>query len=194
MQTVDKSIVEKKNSNLKESDESKSYTSLLNSAIYTTKQNNIKNNINRFFYSIGEYNFLFEENLKVENIPLKTINKLPHTAKWCSGIINIRGVIMPVVDMHYILKNHTKFKAPNKDKSKEKKNHNKYLIMIEHKLHAPLVLQIDKLPESVDIEEYTGSKPTKLMPNWLERRWKNSANTLLEVNHDTLFQYIQSQN
>jgi len=193
MHTVDKNNVVKGNSELKQSDASKSYTSLLNSAIDSTKNKKVKNRINRFFYSVGEYNFLFEENLKVENIPLTTINKVPHVAEWCSGIISVRGVIMPVVNMHHILKNQTKLKTTSKGKAKNISSDKMHLMMIEHEHHAPLVLQIDKLPESVDIEDYTYSKPTKTMPNWFERTWKNSTNKLFEVNHNELFNQIQSQ-
>ncbi len=165
------------------------YTSILNSAVDSTKRAPAKERINRFFYSVGDYNFLFEQELKVENIPMTPINKVPNAPDWCTGIISVRGVIMPVIDMHTILKSELNHKP--KVKKKEKNDH---LLMIEHKLHVPIILQIDKLPERVDIKNYTYSKVKKDSPNWLTRTWKNSTNKLFEINHNELFTIIKSVN
>lgn len=186
MHTVEKSnVVKKNNIGFKNTDVSSSYTSILNSAVNSTKREYKRNKINRFFYSIGEFNFLIEKDLKVENLPKTAINKVPHVPDWCTGIISVRGVIMPVINMQEILNNELKL-SPKESNSKT------YLLMIEHKHHAPVALQLDRLPESVNIKQYTYSDPEKNTPSWLERTWENSTNKLYEVNHDVLFNKIKA--
>ena len=186
MHTVETNNMGKKSNNRIESTEASSYTSILNSAINSTKQTNKRDNINRFFYSVGEHDFLFEQDLKVENLPLTKLNKVPHVPDWCVGITSVRGIIMPVVDMHMIIESEFK-----KTKNKNNKQHKSYFIMIEHKQHVPIILQIDKLPETVNIKDFTYAKPLKSLPSWIERTWKNSKNKLLEVNHNELFKIIK---
>jgi len=193
MHTVEKNNVAEEGNLKIESTESSSYTSILNSAIDSTKRTNKRDRINRFFYSVGEHNFLFEQDLKVENLPLTTVNKVPHSPDWCIGIISVRGIIMPIVDMHRILDN--EFKNTKKKKyHQNKEQHKSYFIMVEHKQHAPIILQIDKLPETVDIKDFTYTKPLKSLPGWIERTWKNSKNKLFEVNHNELFKIIKLAN
>jgi len=182
MHTVDKNnVIERNDKDFKSDDASSSYTSILNS----TRRERSRNRTNRFYYSAGDFNFLFEQNLKVENLPQTTINKVPHAPKWCDGIISVRGIIMPVVNLHSVLKK--EFDLPSTVKSS-----NSHLLMIEHKNHAPIILQIDKLPESVNIKNYTRSNASKNSPDWLECTWKNYTNKLFEVNHDKLFNKIRT--
>jgi chemotaxis signal transduction protein len=173
-------------------DASTSYTDALNSAINSTRRKSIKDISNRFFYTVGDNNFLFEKELKVENIPLTSINKVPHTPEWCKGIISIRGVIMPVVDMHSIINNDENQKATITTTSKNKLKNKPYLLMIEHKNHDPIILQIDKLPERVNIKDYTYSRSANNSPDWQGKTWKNSTNKLFEVDHDKLFNSIKN--
>jgi len=193
MHTVEKNNVVKKGKIKVESTEASSYTSILNSAIDSTKRTNKRDRINRFFYSVGEHNFLFEQDLKVENLPLTKVNKVPHAPGWCIGIISVRGIIMPIVDMHMIIESEFK-KTKKKNNHKNKEQHKSYFIMIEHKQHPPIILQIDRLPETVNIKDFTYAKPLKSLPSWIERTWKNSKNKLFEVNHNELFKIIKLAN
>lgn len=129
-----------------------------------------------FFYTVGSYNILVEQDIKVENISGLTINKVPHTPEWCTGIVNIRGNIMPIVNMHTFLK--TGIDASSK-KSK--------LIMLEYKNLAPIIFQIDKLPEMVFIDDYTSKQVSGKSPEWLIESLKNGTNTLYKVDHHKLF-------
>ncbi len=186
MHTVEKNnVIEKASSNIELSEEGLSYTSILNSAIDSTKRKKTRNRINRFIYSVGEYNFLFEQELKVENLANTSVSKVPHAPKWCLGIANVRGNIIPIVDMHILLKQELKYSS--------KENSKKLLLMIEHKNHAPIIFQIDKLPEIIDINNYT-TGIAKDLPSWIKCTWKNSSNKLYEVNHDELLNLIRSIN
>ena len=58
MHTVEQDNVISKNEDSL-SEEGLSYTSILNSAIDSTKRKTTRNRVNRFIYSIGNYSFLF---------------------------------------------------------------------------------------------------------------------------------------
>ncbi len=164
-----------------------SYSSILNSAVDSTKKRKrFSDSNNRFYYTIGNHNFLFEKNLKVENLSPTAINKVPHTPNWCTGIISVRGVIMPVVNMHSLLNN--ALKPQNKYKQPKKT----YLLMVEHSDHAPIILQVDKLPEIIDIKDYTYSISEKNSPDWQGRTWTNSTNKLFEIDHSQLLNTIKT--
>jgi len=183
MHTVEhNNVVEKTEVKTPDTYASSSYTSTLNSAVDSTKKRRRLNNTsNRFYYTIGNHNFLFEKNLKVENLSATTINRVPHTPDWCTGIISVRGIIMPVVNMHILLNNELKLEK------KYKQGKRPYLLMVEHDNHAPIILQLDKLPEIININDYTYSRSESNSPNWQGKTWKNSTNKLFEIDHDKLF-------
>ena len=94
---------------------------------FSSPQNNAYNQ-KRFFYTVGLFNFLLEESIRVENLYEVTINNVPHVPAWCSGVTSIRGNIMPVVNLHIFLK--TGVNNTHK---------NKKLIMLEHHHYSPIV-------------------------------------------------------
>lgn len=187
MHTVENNnVVEKTEIKTADAYASSSYSAILNSSVDSTKRKKFSDSSNRFYYTIGSHNFLFEKNLKVENLAPAIINKVPHTPDWCTGIISIRGVIMPVVNMHTLLNNALKLEKKYKQTNKP------YLLMVEHENHAPVILQIDKLPEIINIKDYTYSRSANNSPNWQGKTWKNSTNKLFEIDHDKLFQTIKN--
>ena len=179
-------VIEKANLKTTNTSEQSSYTSVLNSALNSKRRKRYNDANNRFYYSVGDLNFLVEKDLKVENLSQMTINKVPLAPEWCSGITSVRGVIIPVVNMHLLLKNELKT-------IKNKQSKKPYLLMVEHKNHAPIILQIDKLPEIINIKDYTYSRSENNSPNWQGKTWKNSTNKLFEINHDILFSTINTQ-
>jgi len=135
----------------------------------------------RFFYTIGLFNFLLEESIKVENLYEFTVNSVPYAPEWCSGVISIRGNIMPVVNMHVFLKT-----------GKSTDSQNKKLIMLEHKNHSPIVFEIDKLPELISINNYIAALIPKKSPSWLKKALKNEKNIIYEVNHSELLRQLKN--
>lgn len=134
-----------------------------------------------FFYTIGSYNILVEQGIKVENLSGLVINKIPHAPEWCSGIVNVRGIIMPIVNMHTFLKTGI-------DNSSKKHN----LIMLEYKNLTPIIFQIDKLPEMVFIDDYTYENAPNNSPDWLNQTVTNGANTLYEIDHQELLKQLSN--
>jgi len=135
----------------------------------------------RFFYTIGLFNFLLEKNIKIENLYEYSVNNVPHAPKWCSGITSIRGNIVPIVNMHFFLKT-----GINVEPKKKK------LIMLEHKKYAPIVFEIDKLPEVVSIDHYAVMKAPNKSPLWLKKMLKNETNTIYEINHSELLRQLKN--
>jgi chemotaxis signal transduction protein len=151
------------------------------SQLFQSPQKNKSYNQTRFFYTVGLFNFLLEENIKVENLYEFTINDVPYTPEWCSGVTSIRGNIMPVVNMHIFLKT-----------GKYADSQNKKLMMLEHKNHAPIVFEIDKLPEVISTDHYTNAPVPKKSPMWLKKVLKNENNIIYEINHSELLRQLKN--
>jgi chemotaxis signal transduction protein len=128
----------------------------------------------RFYYTVGEFNILIEQNLKVETLQSVDINTVPHAPDWCIGISSVRGVIMPVINVHTILK------------TEGKVNSKRNFIMLEHDKYAPIIFQIDDLPSVADITEYKNKRRPKNTPKWLSKYLSNNDNSLFEANHEQL--------
>lgn len=137
-------------------------------------------NKNRFFYTIGLFNFLLEESIKVENLYNSTVNSVPYAPEWCSGITSIRGNIIPVVNMHIFLK--TGKNIPSKKKK---------LMMIEHNNHSPIVFEIDRLPEVISTDNYTYTQLPNKSPIWLKKALRNEENIIYEINHSELLKQLK---
>lgn len=148
---------------------------------FKSPQNNQSYSQSRFFYTIGLFNFLLEESIKVENLYEFTVNAVPYAPEWCSGVTSIRGNIMPVVNMHVFLKT-----------GKQTSPKNKKLMMLEHKNHSPIVFEIDKLPELISTEKYMDASIPKKSPAWLKKALKNEKNVIYEINHSELLRQLKS--
>ncbi len=140
------------------------------------KAENRSNKHSRFYYTVDLFNFLLEAGIKAENLHGYTVNILPHVPEWCVGVVNVRGDITPVVDMHVFLKtgisNHS--------------NKNKKLLLLEHDNFPSIILQIDDLPKVAFLDEYSHGVLPKKAPSWLIRHFKNGDSSLYEINHTDL--------
>ncbi len=133
----------------------------------------------RFFYAVGDYKVLLEQTIKAENLSQLKIYKLPHSPEWCSGLINVRGIIVPVVNMHIILQ--TGGQASKKSK----------LLLLQHQHIAPIALQIDELPVMINFNEYS-KDVMKNMPEWSNTIFKNQSNFIYEIDHVTLLNQLKN--
>lgn len=53
----------------------------------------------RFGYRIGGFAFVLDKSLLTEIVVRPTIYTLPHSPSWFCGVINLRGNIIPVLDL-----------------------------------------------------------------------------------------------
>lgn len=174
---------EAKTINSEYSPEALSFSSELKEEIKTrtTFRTNGKKKVSRFTYTVGPYNFLLEQDIKVENLSNLTFNEIPRAPKWCKGIVNVRGIITPIVDMHDFLKTGSK--------TSTKKSH---LMMLDHKDHSPVIFLIDQLPEIVDLDDYTTIEKPNKAPSWLIKAIKNGTNTLYQIDHSELMNQLKN--
>ncbi|MEE9445790.1 MAG: chemotaxis protein CheW [Cocleimonas sp.] len=152
-----------------------SFTSSLNSKIGSIEnQENIITR--RFYYTVGQFNILIEKDLKAENLQTLTINTVPNAPTWCSGIVSVRGIIMPVVNMHIFL--NTKELATNKSN----------FIILEHKDYSPIIFQTDDLPTAINLDQFMHEKCPENTPQWVENHLSNGKTSIFEANHKHLLQ------
>lgn len=131
---------------------------------------------NRFFYSINDLNFLLEQDIKAENLSQSKVYNLPLSPVWCSGIANVRGMIVPVVNMHIFLGIE---KADPKNKSK--------LLWLQLENNAPIIFQIDKLPSIIDYNGYTINPASENSADWVTNTLTKGSEEISIVDHNQLF-------
>ncbi len=147
-------------------------------------ENNETSTVNyRFYYSVGSFNILLEQDIKAENLSLDKIYELPHPASWCVGIVNVRGIIVPVVDMNILLE------TTQKTATKKSKH-----LLLQHEDFSPIVLQIDELPTMIDFDNYsieeTIKEATEKPPSWSIKHLQYESNIIHEVNHKDLLKQL----
>lgn len=134
---------------------------------------------NRFYYSVGKLNLLLEQDVKAENLSLPKIYEIPHPPSWCSGIVNVRGNIVPVVNMHILLQT-----GENTSTKRSK------LLLFQHNNLAPIIFQIDKLPSMINFDDYSKKTLTKNSANWMTQSFQHESNIIHEVNHIDLLKNL----
>lgn len=133
----------------------------------TNETADYEQNNKQFYYSTGTHNFLIEQELKAETLKNMPINKIPFTPEWHLGIISIRGVIMPVIDINTFVKSTTKTVKNTSKKSNEKvsdNNNESYFLKLEHNAHSPIIIMIDRPPKQINISTMKKEKQLKQNP------------------------------
>ncbi len=134
---------------------------------------------NRFYYSVGKLNLLLEQDIKAENLSQPKIYEIPHPPSWCSGIVNVRGNIVPVVNMHILLK------TGERTSTKHSK-----LLLFHHDSLSPIIFQIDKLPSMINFDNYTSKMLPDNSADWMTQLFQYESNIIYEVNHINLLKKL----
>jgi len=58
---------------------------------------------NRYGYEISQFNFMIPKTMTCEVVQNKKVFNLPNSPLWLHGLINIRGNITPVMDIHSLI-------------------------------------------------------------------------------------------
>jgi len=163
------------NQAIEKNHDASSFTSSLNAKIGSvdSQEDNVAR---RFYYTVGQFNILIEKDLKAENLQTPSINTVPNAPAWCSGIVSVRGIIMPVVNMHNFL---------NTKKSASSKSN---FIMLEHKDYSPIIFKVDNLPTTINLDHFTQEKCPENTPLWVENHLSNGESSIFEANHKHLLQ------
>ncbi|HIO93098.1 MAG TPA: hypothetical protein EYG68_09705 [Leucothrix mucor] len=138
-------------------------------------------NTHLFCYEVENKRVFVEPKIKMEVLEKTVIYPIPNAPKWYAGVTSLRGTILPVVNMHFLL--------GLKDSST-----NKRLLQLEHPNFPPLAIAIDNLPHQRNIENLKGeNKPNHSdYPQWISSSAKHNNCTFLFADHSALFQAMQN--
>jgi len=187
-------------------DSEESFSATLKKAIDLSANTNSNTNADseltnkQFYYSAGANNFLIEKELKAETLKNMPINEIPFTPEWFMGIVSIRGVIMPVININEFVNTQIELKKTDVNKltenqegiNKEESNQaEKYLLKLEHNAHSPIVIKIDKLPKQINISNVKKIKIEKSKPSWMLHTIDNGPSSIIEIDHNRLLNQIK---
>ncbi len=144
------------------------------------KSNNISHSL--FCYEIDNKRVLIEPEIQMEVLEETNVYPVPNAPKWYSGVTSLRGDILVVANMHFLLN------AVNKQE-------NNRLLRLKHPSFPPIVLVIDTLPYQIDIagSEESNKKNEGEFPRWIKYSITKGKNTFLYSDHSILFKSIQNK-
>lgn len=134
----------------------------------------------RYGYTVGNLNFLIPEYTVSEVLQNPSIFSLPNSPTWIEGLVNIRGNIIPVMNIAKLLK------VPS-----DKKLEN-ILILGKSDSGSAIGIMINKLPVSLEIGESvvkTDSYPDVLQEFIADGFAQNNSNWI-EFNPQELFKKL----
>ena len=134
-----------------------------------------------FCYEIDGTHIFIESGIKMEVLEQSIIYPIPNAPKWFSGVTSLRGDILPIVNMHFLLN--------AKQNSKTKR-----LLKLKHPDFTSLVIGIDGLPHQNNTDNLQPSNnPNKTQyPEWITSTSTYNNHIFLFANHATLFSAIQN--
>ena len=134
-----------------------------------------------FCYEISHTRILIEPGVKMEVLEKTIIYPIPNAPKWYRGVSSLRGDILPVVNMHFLL-------------GVEESAAQKRLLRLEHPNFPALLIAIDKLPYQIKLSTlltHQGDNSQTIYPNWIKSLASHQHHTVLFADHGTLFQAMQ---
>lgn len=141
---------------------------------------NIERPYTRYGYKISTMNFLVPESTVSEVIQNPNIFSLPNSPLWIEGLINIRGNIIPVMNIDKYLKSTNGEKLTN------------ILVLDKADNKAAIAIMISDLPTSLEIGE--SNKASNEYPEALNDFIKNGFNQnntdWVEFNPQELFEKL----
>ena len=132
----------------------------------------------RYGYTISGMNFLIPENTASEILQNKNIFMLPNSPNWIEGLINIRGNIIPVMNVDKVLNMTTKEKPEN------------ILVFDKAGTASAIALLISDLPVSL---EYNDSHSTinsypEILHDYISSGFNQNGSAWVEFNPQELFE------
>ncbi|RVU86405.1 hypothetical protein EOL70_02860 [Leucothrix sargassi] len=138
--------------------------------------------ISAFYYTVADQNILIESDIKTEIVDSLTIFPMPHAPAWCKGMVSLRGKIIPVLDLAYVLNTKQAERA-------------RWLLILEASPLPLIAIKIDKLPARISYKE-DSIKPLSDSADtqWLKAEIQTDETRLLQADHHTLFQHLINEN
>ena len=137
----------------------------------------------RYGYKISGMNFLIPENITTEIIQSPNIFSLPNSPVWIEGLINIRGNIIPVMNVSKLL-------------NKEKKESMTNVLLLDKTDTSPAIaILINDLPVSLEHNESnaaTDGYPDELM-EYIQDGFVQNGNGWVEIDLKMLFKNLSGK-
>jgi len=137
-------------------------------------------------FSIGNLGLLLAKQAISELSEVLQICPIPFTATWVLGLINLRGNLVPVFDLHKLLQ------LPTEEKEVEKP-----MLLILDKGPASCAIKIDGLPihlTFIDRDELTTlpTLPTAIKP-YISRGYEKEGKLWFNFEHQGFFKSLATQ-
>ncbi len=143
---------------------------------------NIERPHTRYGYKISQMFFLIPEEIVSEIIQDANIYSLPNSPSWIEGLINLRGNIIPVMNLDKLLKN-------NNNKSTT------ILVMNNSEEKKSIAIMIDDLPVSLELND--SNTTTKNYPNelqdYISDGFRQNNSDWIEFNPHLLFKKLSEK-
>ena len=135
-----------------------------------------------FFYRIGQLRILIEDDIKMEVLSESTLYPIPNAPAWYLGTSSVRGTILPVINIHFLLDIATSSTLSQRQ----------WLLKLEHPLFSPIILAMDSLPTQIDRNTLSSfSANTNIdYPHWIVSSAQHNKNIFLCADHYTLFEAL----
>ncbi len=102
----------------------------------------VSSEVRHYGFKIGELNLLIAENTPCEVLEEDIIYSVPHTPKWLIGVSNVRGDVVPIIDLERILTGKIRIMEPHQ-----------YKTFIIDKAENSLGLLLNKLPTPIHFKK-----------------------------------------
>jgi len=134
-----------------------------------------------FCYEIDNHRIFVEPKIKIEVLEKTVIYPIPHAPKWYAGVTSLRGNILTIVNMHFLL---------GIAETKTEKR----LLRLEHPDFPPLAIAIDNLPHQRDTKEIEKNSHSNQShyPQWVTSTSKYNNSTFLFADHSALFEAMKN--
>ncbi len=147
-------------------------------------QTNISNKMETYLsFKLGKEAFAASANNVVNILELKPITKVPHAPEYMSGVINLRGQVLPVIDMR------VKFGMTPTEPTVDT-----CIIVLNLKIEneeVKLGILVDAVSEVLELEENqiepSPSIGTKYKAEFIKGMWKKDESFIMLLNLDLIF-------
>lgn len=137
----------------------------------------------RYGFRLGEINFLINEFTMCEVVKKPIIYPIPNTPSWIQGLINLRGILVPVLN----IKKH--IEQDNDDKKSDT------LLVIDRGERAVATF-IDDLPNSINIDDEDFIKTTvpdntsEILKKYTTGVFSLKQEIWLDIDYDTFIKHM----
>ena len=141
----------------------------------------------RYGFRLGDINFLVNESSMSEVVMKPLIYSIPNTPTWIQGLINLRGILVPVFDI--------KKQIGQNDEEDKRRD----ILFVLDKGERAFATYIDALPDSINLDdtEFTKTKLPENIPKILidhvTESYETSNEIWLEIDFDSFIKNMTKE-